>query len=91
MAECNECGKKLALFEGYRHPTLGKDHTVCGRCFDQIQESVKQWQEFISPYMDFFENQSTKNQINNEIISKGFFNLKKMFGNIAIKKATVEN
>jgi len=91
MAICNECGKKLALFEGYKHPTLGKESTVCGCCFDQVQESVKQWQEFISPYMDFFKDETAKNQTNGKVTQTSFFNLKKTFGNIATKKANMEN
>lgn len=86
MAICNECGKKLAVFEGYRHPTLGKESTVCGCCFDEIQESVKQWQEFISPYTGFFKNKSPNNQTSDKVTISGFFNIKKVFGNIATKK-----
>ena len=39
--------KKLGIFEGYQHPTLGKKHLVCGSCFEQVEESVTKWREFI--------------------------------------------
>ena len=47
MKECEECGKKLGIFEGYQHPTLGKKHLVCSPCFDQVEESVAKWREFV--------------------------------------------
>lgn len=47
MINCEECGKKLGVFEGYRHPTLGKKHLLCSPCFDQASESVKRWGEFV--------------------------------------------
>ncbi len=47
MVECEECGKKLGIFEGYQHPTLGKKHLVCSPCFDQVEESVAKWREFV--------------------------------------------
>jgi len=56
MHECIECGKKLGFIEGYRHPVMGKDYLVCRNCFDTISASVEKYQEFISPYNDFFKN-----------------------------------
>lgn len=47
MINCEECGKKLGVFEGYRHPTLGKKHLLCSPCFDQASESVEKWREFV--------------------------------------------
>jgi len=47
MKECEECGKTLGIFEGYQHPTLGKKHLVCSPCFDQVEESVAKWREFV--------------------------------------------
>jgi len=47
MTNCEECGKKLEFFEGYRHPTLGKKHLLCNPCFNQVSESVKKWGEFV--------------------------------------------
>ena len=47
MSNCEECGKKLGFIEGYRHPTLGRKHHLCGSCFDQVSESVKRWGEFV--------------------------------------------
>jgi len=47
MVECEECGKRLGIFDGYQHPTLGKNHQVCSLCFDQVEESVAKWRDFI--------------------------------------------
>ena len=47
MADCEECGKNLGIFEGYRHPTLGKKHLLCSTCFDTVSESVDRWREFV--------------------------------------------
>jgi hypothetical protein len=54
MVECKECGKKLSIFKGYRHPTLGKKHLVCSGCFDITTECVEEWKKFILPYFEFF-------------------------------------
>ena len=43
----NECDKKLKKLEGYRHPTLGKGHFLCGSCFDEISASVEAWKGFV--------------------------------------------
>jgi hypothetical protein len=47
MVACVECGKKLGLFEGHYHPTLGKKSLVCGMCFVKVEESVARWRDFI--------------------------------------------
>ena len=47
MVKCVECDKKLGLLKGYRHPTMGKDHPICGSCFDKIDASVQEWGQFI--------------------------------------------
>jgi hypothetical protein len=47
MEKCEECGKNLGFLEGYRHPTLGKKHHLCGPCFNQVSESVARWGEFV--------------------------------------------
>jgi len=47
MVECEECGKTLGIFKGYRHPTMGKKHLLCSPCFDQVNESVARWREFV--------------------------------------------
>lgn len=48
MKECEECGKKLGVFHGYIHPTLGKDYLLCSECYDKVSESVDQWREFVN-------------------------------------------
>ncbi len=68
MVECNECGKKLGFVAGYRHPTRGKKYLVCSTCFDNVNESVKQWREFILPYNNYFKNNTSENN--------GHFNMK---------------
>ena len=52
MADCEECGKNLGIFEGYRHPTLGKKHLVCWDCHEQVEESVAVWRQFIVDHKD---------------------------------------
>lgn len=60
MRKCMECGKNLGIFEGYRHPTMGKDYLLCGNCFDTISISVDKWSNFIVPYVEFFNKESSK-------------------------------
>jgi len=59
MKECVECGKNLGIMEGYRHPTLGKDNLLCSNCFDIVFESVEKYREFVTPYIDFFNKESS--------------------------------
>ena len=54
-----ECGTKLGIMEGYRHPTIGKDNLLCSSCFDTVFESVEKYREFISPYIGFFNKESS--------------------------------
>jgi hypothetical protein len=41
MAKCNECGKKLKMLSGFKHPIKGKKYPVCSPCFDNVQEVVR--------------------------------------------------
>lgn len=59
MVKCEECGKKLGFFEGYRHPTMGRSHFICSNCFDSVHESVVKWREANLPYVGFFNNRSS--------------------------------
>jgi hypothetical protein len=59
MKECMECQKKLGIIEGYRHPTMGKDYLLCNSCFDTVFESVEKYREFVSPYIGFFNKESS--------------------------------
>lgn len=47
MKQCEECGKKLRLLKGYRHPILGKDFNLCSSCFDKVSDSVNRWKTFV--------------------------------------------
>ena len=58
MKECEECGKTLGIFEGYKHPTMGKNHSLCSPCFDHVNESVEKWQKFV--IANSFNNGSNK-------------------------------
>lgn len=60
MLECEECGTKLGILEGYRHPTMGKKHHLCSTCFDQVSESVARWGEFVRT--NSFNNGSSNNK-----------------------------
>jgi hypothetical protein len=48
MNQCEECGKRLGIFEGYRHPTMGTKYHLCSPCFDEVSESVTRWGEFVA-------------------------------------------
>jgi hypothetical protein len=45
--------------EGYRHPTMGKDYLLCSHCFDTVFESVEKYRQFVSPYMGFFNKETS--------------------------------
>ncbi len=57
MGECVECKKNLRILEGYRHPVKGKDFLLCRKCFDTIFESIEKYQEFVSPYIGYFNKE----------------------------------
>ena len=81
MKRCNECGKKLRVLEGYRHPVLGKDDLLCSSCFNTVSESVEQYGKFVLPYVDFFKNGSSnpKYQLDLETTLTGWASLKEVF------------
>ena len=59
MKACVECRKNLGIMEGYRHPTMGKDNLLCSKCFHTVFESVEKYREFITPYIGFFNKESS--------------------------------
>jgi hypothetical protein len=63
MKKCEECGKTLGFLEGYRHPTLGKNHLLCNPCFDQVSESVEKWRNVVLSYANFFNNNTSKRNL----------------------------
>jgi len=79
-----ECGKKLGILGGYRHPTLGKNYLLCSSCFDTVYESVEKWTEFISPYIGFFNNKTSENSKKLDIlnVSEQLVHAVKMFESI---------
>jgi hypothetical protein len=79
MKGCMECGKKLGVIEGYRHPTMGKDYLLCSNCFDTVSASVEKYMEFISPYVEFFNKETSTI----EDIQKIGENIKKMQNKIS--------
>jgi len=46
MSDCEECGKKLSILQGYRHPALGVKFLVCGNCFDKVRGDMERWSLF---------------------------------------------
>ena len=85
MIECEECGKKLGILEGYRHPALGKRFIVCGNCFVKVDGSMEKWREFCRS--NSFNMESSKIDIQdewNKSIS-GNLQLQKWFSNLWIK------
>jgi len=82
MLICEECGKKLSIFKGYCHPTMGKNHLLCSSCFDVVSNSVDKWKEFV--LANSFNKKSTKKDLLLicKKISLSFTNKKKIFDNI---------
>lgn len=62
MVECEECGKTLGIFKAYQHPTMGKKHCLCSSCFDQVNESVNRWRDFVLEN-SFNNNTTSENNI----------------------------
>ena len=48
MKFCEECGKKLSFFEGYRHPVMGKEYLLCCSCFNVTAKSVEEWRKLVT-------------------------------------------
>jgi hypothetical protein len=93
MVDCEECDKKLGVFEGYRHPALGDRFLVCERCYNKIEQDMKRWSEFC--VSDTFNTASTKNDIqeawnqnisNDPPLQKWFRNLWMRYDNITSEK-----
>jgi hypothetical protein len=59
MKGCMECGKNLGIMEGYYHPTMGKEYFLCSTCFDTVMDSVEKYREFITPYIGFFNKETS--------------------------------
>jgi hypothetical protein len=86
MVECVECGKKLGIMQGYKHPTMGKKHHLCSPCFDQVSESVAKWKDFVLGN-SFNNNQSNINieQVWKKIIPNST-KINDMIDNIVVEK-----
>jgi hypothetical protein len=86
MVKCEECGKKLGILQGYRHPALGRRFLVCGFCFDKVDESMEKWSAFC--HSNLFNTESSKTDIQvawNKSIAHNL-ELQKWFNNLWIKK-----
>jgi hypothetical protein len=64
MVDCEECGKKLRILQGYRHPSLGAKFLVCGTCFDKVTGDMERWSKFC--LSDKFNIESSKITIQEE-------------------------
>jgi len=85
MKECVKCGKTLGIIEGYRHPTMGKDYLLCSTCFDVVSANVEKWNEFVSPYIAFFNKESSTVENMQKIrdnISKRIKKIQKMINDL---------
>ena len=71
IPKCDECGKKIGIFGGYRHPVCGGNKYVCGNCFTMIDNSVEKWREFV-----------LSNSFNNEKLNYNFNNMFSSFSNL---------
>jgi hypothetical protein len=72
MGNCSECGKKLGILEGYRHPTMGKHQHLCSPCFDLVSESVAIWGEFVRSNSFNMRSSKIKSTVNLEKVSPPF-------------------
>jgi hypothetical protein len=85
MMICDECSKKLGIFEGYRHPTLGKKHLLCSPCFDQVSESVKKWGNFVVSNSFVTESSNNNLRLNWKKIATRFNQIVEMNPNVFYK------
>ncbi|UCD13067.1 MAG: hypothetical protein JSW60_05765 [Thermoplasmatales archaeon] len=89
MVECEECGTKLGILEGYRHPTMGKKHLLCSPCFDQVSESVEKWGEFVLSNSFNMGASKSNSQQDWENMLTSFNQIQNMFDNFWQKKKSV--
>jgi hypothetical protein len=80
MVSCEECGKKLGIFEGYNHPTMGKKHHLCSPCFDHVSDSVSKWREFV--VSNSFNVNAASNQMDWKKIASNFPQMHKIFDDL---------
>ncbi len=82
MVDCEECGKKLSILQGHRHPALGTRFLVCRKCFCKIDEDMERWRKFY--LSNSFDVESSKIDIqdawntnidNDPLLQKWFRNL----------------
>jgi hypothetical protein len=78
MKDCEECGKKLSVLEGYQHPTLGRKHLLCSHCFDRVSDSVEQWREFVLSNSFNMEKSNSKSQVNLKKIKANFTKIREI-------------
>ena len=57
---CMRCKRNLAFLQCYIHPTYGKKHFLCSRCFDIVYKSVAEWMRFIEENSFVAQNQKQK-------------------------------
>ena len=80
MVSCEECGKKLGIFEGYSHPTMGKKHHLCSPCFDQVSYSVSKWREFVTS--NAFNVNAASNQMDWKKFAANFTQMHNIFDHL---------
>jgi hypothetical protein len=85
MKKCEECGTTLGIFKGYHHPTMGKGHLLCSKCFDDVNESVTLWQEFV--LSNAFKNVASEKTLflSRKIFPIYLYQQKKKIDNVIIK------
>ena len=86
MKECVECGTKLSILEGYRHPTMGKKHHLCSSCFDEVSDSVTRWGEFVQTNSFNVANSKKNLQMKWKNIIPSGIEIREMINNIGSEK-----
>ncbi len=94
MKECVECGKKLGIIEGYRHPVMGRDYLLCRNCFDTVSASIEKYKEFLSAYNGFFKKETSVTEDIQKIeknIVKSIEKIQNRVDNLLTKKISQNN
>ena len=82
MVKCEECGKKLSILRGYRHPTMGKKYLLCSSCFDTVEASVDKWREFVLSNSLKIKASKTNSKVNWQKIKPSYIKIREIFHNV---------
>jgi hypothetical protein len=89
MSNCIECGNKIGILGGYRHPVYGETKYVCGDCFTKLDGSMEKWREFV--LSNSFNNDTPEINVNDIKVSFANINndLRDIFASISTEKTNI--